>query len=179
MDILLWDSIENTDQGRIFQSEVVREICKVFNINQSRTSPYHQEDNGQCERMNRSIIYLLRVLCSEEKTKLPIHLPKIIHAYNIIPHSTIGFSSIFVMFGREEKLPVYLKLEMHGRTTESYWLWETKRNMVEIGNKLKHRIELNRKQINEEKKEDELKVGTIVRIKNRILGRRELENIWG
>ena len=45
--------------------------------------------------------------------------------------------------------------------------------------KVKHRRELNRKQIHEEKKEDELEVGTIVRIKNRILGRRKLENICG
>ena len=85
----------HTDQGRNFQAEVVREICKLFNINQSRTSPYHPEGNGQCERMNRSIINLLRVLCTEEKSKWPIHLPKMIHAYNIMPHATTGFSPFF------------------------------------------------------------------------------------
>ena len=73
---------------------VVREICKLFNINQSRTSPYHPEVNGQCERMHISIINLLRVLCSEEKSKWPIHLQKMIHAYNIMPHATTGFSKI-------------------------------------------------------------------------------------
>ena len=55
----------HTDQGRNFQSKVVREICKLFNINHSRTSPYHPEGNGQCECMNRLSINLLRVLCKE------------------------------------------------------------------------------------------------------------------
>ena len=45
--------------------------------------------------------------------------------------------------------------------------------------KVKHRIELTRKKINDKKKEDELEAGTIVRIKKRKLGRRKLENIWG
>ena len=169
----------HTDQGRNFQAEVVREICKLFNINQSRTSPYHPEGNGQCERMNRSIINLLRVLCTEEKSKWPIHLPKMIHAYNIMPHATTGFSPFFLMFGREEKLPVDLRLERYGRGTDSDWLWETKQKMGEIGSKVKHRIELTRKKINDKKKEDELEAGTIVRIKKRKLGRRKLENIWG
>ena len=53
-----------------------------------------------------------------------------------------------------------------------------RREIGEIGSMVKHMIELNRKQINEENK-DELEVGTIVRIKNRKLGRRKLENIWG
>ena len=56
---------------------------------------------------------------------------------------------------------------------------ETKQKMGEIGSKVKHRIELTRKKINDKKKEDELEAGTIVRIKKRKLGRRKLENIWG
>ena len=59
------------------------------------TSHYHPECNGQCERMNRSIINLLRVLCSEEKAKWQIHLTKMIHAYNIITHATTGFLHFF------------------------------------------------------------------------------------
>ena len=63
--------------------------------------------------------------------------------------------------------------------SDSDWLWETKQKMGEIGSKVKHRIELTRKKINDKKKEDELEAGTIVRIKKRKLGRRKLENIWG
>ena len=101
----------HTDLGRNFQSEVVREICKLFGIRQSRTSPYHPE--GMCELMNRSIITMLRTLCSEDKCQLPI--PKLIHAYNCTPHKTTGFSPFFLMFGREENLLVDTQMGLSRR----------------------------------------------------------------
>ena len=81
----------HTDQGRNFQSEIVEELCKLFGIVQSRTSPYLPQGNGQCERMNRSIINMLRTLCEEEKSKMPTHLPKLVHAYNSTPHAYFYF----------------------------------------------------------------------------------------
>ena len=90
----------HTDQGRNFQSEIVEELCKLFGIFQSRTSPYHPQRNGQCERMNRSIINMLRTFGEEEKSKWPIHLPKLVHAYNSTPHATTGYTPFVLMFGR-------------------------------------------------------------------------------
>ena len=64
----------HTDQGRNFQVGLVKEVCNLFGIKQSRSSPYHPKGNGQCERMNNTIISLLRVLSIEEKRKWPTHL---------------------------------------------------------------------------------------------------------
>ena len=167
----------HTDQGRNFQSEVVREICKLFGIRQSRTSPYQPEGNGQCERMNRSIITMLRTLCSEDKSQWPIHLPKLIHAYNCTPHKTTGFSPFFLMFGREENLPVDTQMGLSRRNVESDWVWETSKKMGEINRRvLKLLGETNR---GKEESRDDLEVGCEVLVKNRVLGRRKLANIWG
>ena len=45
----------------------------------------HHQGNGQCERVNMNIIYLLRTLRIDENGKCPLHLPKLLHAYNSTP----------------------------------------------------------------------------------------------
>ena len=45
----------------------------------------HHQGNGQCERVNMNIIYLLRTLRIDENSKWSLQLPKLLHAYNSNP----------------------------------------------------------------------------------------------
>ena len=45
----------HTDQGSNFNSELMHDICRIFMIEKTRTTPYHPQGNGQVERFNRII----------------------------------------------------------------------------------------------------------------------------
>ncbi len=52
--------ILHSDQGRKFESTVLQKTLEAFGIMKTRTSAYHPQCDGMVERLNRSLLQLLR-----------------------------------------------------------------------------------------------------------------------
>ena len=95
-----------TDQGRNFESELIENLCQLAGVQKLRTSPYHPQTNGQCERFNGTLLNMLGTLTLEQKKDWKNHVPALVHTYNCTRNTATGFSPYYLLFGRECRLPV-------------------------------------------------------------------------
>ena len=98
------------DQGRTFVSELIVDLCKLMGTKKLRTSPYHTQTNGQCERFNSNLISMLGMMPPECKSDWKGSIGALVHAYNCTQNSAMGFSPYSLMYGRQPQLPIDITL---------------------------------------------------------------------
>ena len=177
----------HSDRGRNFESKVIKELCNIYGIAKSRTTTYHPEGNGQCERFNRTLHDRLRTLPPEKKRKWPEHLPELVYAYNSTPHSSTGYSPHYLFFGRDPVLPVDhllgLDPDVEGVGEVSEWITEHHKRLTQAFQKASERTEkeaLRRRELRNAKASNtDLPVGARVFLRNRrVVGRNKIQDAW-
>jgi len=81
-------------------------MCKLTGISKSRTTPYHPQGNGACEKFNSTLLGLLGTLAEDKKIRWKEYLNTLVFAYNCTPHQTTGFAPYELLFGRIPRLPI-------------------------------------------------------------------------
>ena len=63
--------------GAIFNS-----LCELIDAAKTRTTPYHPQGDGQVERLNKTLVKILRKLVSDHHRDWASFVPKAVLAYN-------------------------------------------------------------------------------------------------
>ena len=96
----------HSDRGRNFESRLISELCCLYGIRKTRTTPYHAQGNGQTERFNKTLCGLIKSLDNKSRSQWPQLLPHLLFIYNATPHSVTGYAPYTLMFGREPSVPL-------------------------------------------------------------------------
>ena len=88
----------HSDQGRNFERCILSDLCAAFGVTKSCTTPYHPMGDGLVERMNRSLLNLLRTY-TDSRHDWEEHLQLLLFFYRTTRHSVTGLSPYEILFG--------------------------------------------------------------------------------
>ena len=100
--------ILHSDQGRNWESKVFQAVCRLLDIDKTRTTPYHPISDGMVERFNQTVEAMLSKFVENNQKDWDVHLPYMMMAYRSAEHDTTGVAPVEVMLGRHIELPIDL-----------------------------------------------------------------------
>ena len=98
----------HSDQGRTYESQVFKQLCRMLEIRKTRTSPRHPQGNGQSERFNRTLLRMVKAYLCGEQRDWDLHLGCLAGAYRATPNESTKLSPNLLTIGREVRLPAEL-----------------------------------------------------------------------
>lgn len=97
-----------TDQGPQFTSGEWRRYMDKMQIECRMTTPYHPQGNGIDERVNGTLVRILRNYVDEQQTDWDDHLKWVTYLYNTTVHSSTGHSPYQFLHGATPRTPLSL-----------------------------------------------------------------------
>lgn len=107
--------ILHSDQGRNFESSVMKEMCELLGIKKTHTTPYHPQSDGMIERFNRTLEAQLSKFVDYNQHDWDTHIPLLLLAYRSAVHESTRCTPAKMTFGRDLRLPIDL---VYGRPEE-------------------------------------------------------------
>ena len=98
----------HSGQGRTFESNVFRELCRMLGVRKTRTSVRNPRGNGQVERFNRTSMKIIKAYLCGKQEEWYLHLGCLAGAYRATPNESTGMTPHLLTQGREVRLPAEL-----------------------------------------------------------------------
>ena len=90
----------------------MREVCRLINVKQAFTTPYHPMANGSNEKFNGTLKAMVKKMCQERPTDWDRYLHAVLFAYREVSQASTGFSPFHLLYGRAVRGPLGLLKEM-------------------------------------------------------------------
>ena len=95
-----------SDNALEFVSSVIKELCSLYKVNKMEVTPRTPHANGVVERLNKTIVAILKTLINESQTDWDRHLFLTAAAINASYHQSLGDTPFFTLFGFDKRIPL-------------------------------------------------------------------------
>ena len=95
-----------SDRGSQFESTLWQKLFETLGSRCALASTHHPQTNGATERVNRTLIQMIRKYASTHHTRWAQYLPLFEFAYNSAVHSTTGVAPFVAELGRLPNIPI-------------------------------------------------------------------------
>lgn len=108
-----------TDNGANFVSKLIKGICKMLEVQQINTTPYHPQSN-LVERQHQSLANYLRAFVDKFPRSWHTLLPSAAYAHNITENRTTGMAPMELVFGFKPEMPSKLNNQRYKDRSPTY-----------------------------------------------------------
>jgi len=80
----------SSDNGTEFCNKILSQLCSLMNVKKVNILPYRPQANGITERLNKTILNLMRTMITDHDDEWDLYLPIVQSAINCNYHSSFG-----------------------------------------------------------------------------------------
>ena len=95
-----------TDRAKELDGVLMREICRLLDVDKLRTTAYKASTNAVAERFHRTLNSMIGRMIDEFQRDWDSLLPYVMAAYRSSRHEATQYTPNFLMMGREVRAPV-------------------------------------------------------------------------
>jgi len=95
-----------SDNGNEVDSSIMREICRLLDVDKLHTTFYKASTNAAIERFHRTLNSMLGKVINEKQTDWDLLLPYVMAAYRSTRHDSTAYTPNYLTLGREVRAPV-------------------------------------------------------------------------
>ena len=115
----------HTGQGRNFDSQLFTELCKLMQIEKTRTTSYRPCYNRQVQRQNQMVLSFIRCYLTDKIYRRDEHLATLGMRLRAKVNRSTGFTPNMLLLGREVCMPEEILFELRnvnsmGQTPANY-----------------------------------------------------------
>jgi len=124
-----------TDCGTNFLSDVFKQMCKLLDIEKSKSTPWHPQTNGFLERSHRTLKNYLRSFVDKDNEWDNL-LCYATFCYNSTIHTSTNYTPYELVFGHKPNIPAALSRKVEPQYNYDNFIFYFKRNTYATGTRV-------------------------------------------